>query len=889
MKRKLIGLLLVLCMLVSLLPALPVSAAAAQSVTEPVIRGGSILHCFDWSYNSIRAALADIKAAGYTAVQTSPVQPPKDYRSDWTDTDGQWWKLYQPLGIRISDGNTWLGTRQELIDLCSEAEALGIYVIVDIVANHLANKEDGGGYAHLSGAVDDDMKNPDYYHTDTDGIDYSSGDRYNITHRHMGMPDLNTGHGDIQQKVLDLLKDCVNCGVDGFRFDAAKHIELPSDPEGARSDFWSYVTDGIRAYKPDVFLYGEVLGDAGYNTPITSYTTYLAITDSQTGNNARNYVTTDNASGLANSTYIEDSDPENCVLWAESHDTYMHGDSNQVSDADIVNTWAIVGAREGSTSLFLARPGDVMGEPGSDMTWESDAVTEINRFKAHFDGCGEYLSNWGTSTYIERGTNGVVISKLDGGGAVNFPAHRMADGVYTDQITGNTFTVSGGMIRGTVGSTGVAVVYNTNETAADSSDTITAETLWFYPNSNWRQASARFAMYLFNDSENAWVSLTSEGNGFYKGDVPDGSWSHVIFCRMSPSAQANNWDNKWNQTANLNPRGSENCFTMTFDDSVWDGDFGSWCVYGDKTVFAVDQAGWGRINIYYWRNDGSKNAEWPGEAMTSCGNGVYTFDVPCNVTNIIFNDGVNNSGRQTGTITGGIIDGASWTVYNDNSTSYSATQYTPYTVRLMPNGGTGSAVEFDMFTGVTGSLPSNTFTNGSLVFNGWNTDPNGMGVTYANEASVTDLAPAGGEIVLYAMWIAADAPSYNAAGSLIEIRGRTSTDYQKDLRFKISFNFNGNTYWNGSGNGSGSYELSEFGYRVTYTSASFHNTGWTAARNMYFTDTDHFDFTVVMTGIPESFYEVVFTVDSYVKYSSGGADFRVNGVTLTGSVDQASN
>ncbi|MDO4883059.1 MAG: dockerin type I repeat-containing protein, partial [Oscillospiraceae bacterium] len=39
----------------------------------------------------------------------------------------------------------------------------------------------------------------------------------------------------------------------------------------------------------------------------------------------------------------------------------------------------------------------------------------------------------------------------------------MEDGTYKDQVGGGTFTVSNGKITGTVGSTGVAVVYNTTQ------------------------------------------------------------------------------------------------------------------------------------------------------------------------------------------------------------------------------------------------------------------------------------------------------------------------------------------------------------------------------------------------------------------------------------------
>lgn len=116
------------------------SAVAAQSqYAQSSVKGAAILHCFNWSYTEIKNLLPDIANAGYTVVQTSPVQKPKSYKSSYTNMSGQWWKLYQPLTMSVADGGTWLGTKAELKALCKEADNYGIKVIVYIVANHMAN------------------------------------------------------------------------------------------------------------------------------------------------------------------------------------------------------------------------------------------------------------------------------------------------------------------------------------------------------------------------------------------------------------------------------------------------------------------------------------------------------------------------------------------------------------------------------------------------------------------------------------------------------------------------------------------------------------------------------------------------------------------------------
>ena len=537
------------------------------------IEDGAILHCFDWSYNEIKANLKDIADAGYVAVQTSPVQQPKDYNAQYTSTAGEWWKLYQPLGLRIAPDNdgvatSWLGTKDELAALCAAADEYGIKVIVDIVSNHLANyNQSGGTIANLSPDVDPQWKDERYFHSYADFINDSS--RFTITQYQMGMPDLNTANDDVQEAVLELLIDCVDCGVDGFRFDAAKHIELPTDTDAnCASDYWPTVVNGIKDYcvrngKPAPFIYGEILGGAGTN--IANYTAYMSVTDNETGNAAREAARRGNAAALANYYYYKGASADKCVLWAESHDTYLDGSTNGISDDVIEKTWAIVGARADSAALFFARPNEQMGAASTDTSWKDPAVAEVNLFKTHFSGTGEYLSSQGKVAYVERGATGVVIVNLNGEGNVSVPAHLMTDGVYQDHVTAdNAFTVENGVISGYVGASGVAVVYN-------EEDPVTAyipnTTLYFEPQGWWLDAGAVFEMQVTDGTDySGWIPMTQvETSGKYAADVPAGTWTQVEFCRKDP-----NGDTRWNYTGMMTPPSGTNCCTQNGNDApVW--------------------------------------------------------------------------------------------------------------------------------------------------------------------------------------------------------------------------------------------------------------------------------------------------------------------------------
>lgn len=473
MNRKIISVILVLCLLVSSIAVGSFAvtaangdddsalAAAGSQAPQDKIQGAAILHCFNWSYNNIKSNLSAIKAAGYTAVQTSPVQPPKDYNSGWTNTDDQWWKLYQPIDISIANGNTWLGSKSELQSLCTEADRYGIKVIVDIVANHMAdNGLDRNGMDNVNSQVSSTLRsNSNYWHLDNLKAN-DDNDRYKTTHGSIGNPDLNTGNSYIQNRFKSLLTECINLGVDGFRFDAAKHIELPTDSTGA-SNFWPTVINGSKGNRTDLYYYGEILNYPA--TDIENYTEYMSVTDHWSGEQVMFAAEKNNVSRMADTHYYKDSAADKSVLWCESHDTYMGGETRNINDNSIIKGWAIVASRADASALFFARPNSNMGSASSNTTWKSKAVTEVNKFKNFFDGTGESVSAENNCCYNERGTTGVVISRPSGSGAVSLTAKKMEDGTYKDQVSGGTFTVSNGKITGNVGSTGVAVVYNTSQ------------------------------------------------------------------------------------------------------------------------------------------------------------------------------------------------------------------------------------------------------------------------------------------------------------------------------------------------------------------------------------------------------------------------------------------
>lgn len=682
--KKITSIALAFCVFVSAIAIGNFSVSAVKTTSETVaspvdsdhpelaqdtIQGSAILHCFCWSFDQIRANLPAIKAAGYTAVQTSPVQPPKDYNVNNTTTKDEWWKLYQPLDLAITNGtnyNSWLGTKQQLTQLCTEADNYGIKVIVDIVANHVANDEDNTGtFQHIHADVATRLRVSNYYHDIATPKPSGSTNRYELTHYHIGMPDLNTENTDVQNFVIGLCEECIDCGVDGFRFDTAKAIEVPNDPEGTRSDFWPNVTSAIKTKKSDAFIYGEILSST-CTTKLTDYTTYMKLTDDGVGYTALLKGTkVENAENLANAKYSKKANDhvriaaEDSIIWAESHDTYMNtgkdNSTDQISNQKIVQTWAIVGARSKSTALYFVRPNATMGLASTDTTWKSTPVAEVNKFKNLFDGKSEALSYNSTTALLERGKKGAVISKISGGSNVSISVQKMVDGTYLDHVSGTNFTVSNGVLTGTVDRSGVAVIYNANDI---DDPVITASKLYLSPKPGWTLSNNRdYAMYLFNDNTEAsqWVSMTAvaDTNGeIFSGVVPDGQWTGVIFVRKD-SSLAMSWDNNSvnNQTVDLFPSGEDDFFTVAPAGSG-EKNTGTWSVYGatvDDTPDSVtnsklyldysDVSWWADDNVRaaaYFFNSSSTN-EWANMVSVDTTNKYFEFQIPNgNWTNVIF-------------------------------------------------------------------------------------------------------------------------------------------------------------------------------------------------------------------------------------------------------------
>jgi alpha-amylase len=435
-------------------------ADAADNSLPAATKDGVILHAWNWSFNTIRSRLPEIAAAGFKTIQTSPIQGNKEN----TMVGSNWWILYQPINFNI--GNTQLGTREQFRQLCAEAENYGINIIVDVVANHTGNAGLDASVQYVPAYnVDASIRNNPYFWHELRGIT-NWNDRWQVTQLGIGLPDLNTSNQELQDKMIAFLNDAISLGADGFRFDAAKHIELPTDQYGA-SNFWTRVLDSLNN-RSNLYIYGEVL--QGGADAFAQYANYMNVTASYYGESVRHAVGFNNAKNvnLAYNYNAANVAPSKLVTWVESHDTYANlGDeSTNMSEWQIKMGWAIITARAQTVPLFFNRPAGTgkfaatLGTAGNNL-WKDPDVAAVNKFHNAMAGQSEYLRYQGNEIIlIERGNKGMVIANLGGNAAINQPTN-LANGVYTNKATGGgTFTVANGRITGNIAGGTMAVLYN---------------------------------------------------------------------------------------------------------------------------------------------------------------------------------------------------------------------------------------------------------------------------------------------------------------------------------------------------------------------------------------------------------------------------------------------
>lgn len=608
--------------------------ASVDYKTADKIENGAILQCFCWDFNTIKESMADIAAAGFTAVQTSPINECLEGEDGGMELygNGKWYYHYQPTDFKI--GNYQLGTRDEFKAMCDEADKYGIKVVVDIIANHTTTDLD---------AVSEDLIEAGggsletLYHAGNSSDISDYGNRLQCTTNKMGgLPDINTERTSFQDYFLEYVNDCIACGADGFRYDTAKHIGLPDDPkedDGFENNFWERVTTEIDK-ADEIFNYGEVL--QGSNDRIADYIeTIGASTASTYGSKIRSAVST----GFVDKSAVEDywlgDAPLNMVTWVESHDNYINdGTWAQLTNDQIILGWAIITARKDGTPLFFDRPYNSsfenywgmnrIGTQGDDM-YKDSRVSAVNFFRTAMNGEEETLvnpNNNSTALIIERGEKGAVIVNTTEELEVDFEIN-LPDGTYVDRVDNITeYTVKDSKItsENPIPENSVVVLYNEDYVnyAKPAEVGVADDTAFTY------DSDSITVKLTCSNTDNATYSIDgAEAKSYEDGDE---------ITLISPADS---------DVTTVELRAENEQGIKTYERVEFTYKKSYQITAGTKVYFEKPDDWDDDIHAYVYDSNEYENRMWPGVEMekTSDGKYCYTFDDDWDSPYIIFNDG----------------------------------------------------------------------------------------------------------------------------------------------------------------------------------------------------------------------------------------------------------
>ena len=502
------------------------------------MKDGATLHAFDWSFKTIMENIPDIAKAGYTSIQTDPIVKIKDNRKLGTGNwNLNWYYVYQPTDMSI--GNYVLGSEDEFKEMCALAHQYGLRIIVDSVSNHFTSDFD---------VIAKKWQNKSFFHTGENISDYNN--REDCTqHKLSGLWDLNTQDDTVTEGMHDLLVQTVADGADGFRYDAAKHIELSDEVFGGKkSNYWNTILQNGSQYQ-----YGEVLEDSNVregdyaNMFDSSSPRGGGITDSKYGEHVRNAVQHGNL-GAGNFTGHSKMSESQSVNWVESHDNFANQEANiptEINDEWLKYGWAGITAQKNGMTLFFDRPykdggeygtggkgvyadggnafteNSKLGDAGSDL-WKDPEVVAVNHFRNAMVGEDSNVSNCGDENclMVERyagsaAQDGMVVANANGTDKnLAGTGTKLANGTYTDEVTGSTITVSGGKITsGTVKGKSIAAFSNKTRSGKVS----TAEA---YPNKGTIPGESKLITLRSYQASRTTYSTSDGQSGSYKdGDT----------------------------------------------------------------------------------------------------------------------------------------------------------------------------------------------------------------------------------------------------------------------------------------------------------------------------------------------------------------------------------
>lgn len=303
----------------------------------------TIFHAFNQNYAEVEAFVCELASQGYSHVQLSPAQK--------SNPGNEWWKRYQPIDLSLIEG---LGTEADLKQLIATADSCNIKVIADVVFNHMANLDGGEDFEDLTKypqlSPTDFQTVPNNIGQKPCGIIYNDGNRDSELNCWLGgLPDLRfTENVKALQKAH--LKMLLDLGIDGFRFDAAKHI-----PTAVLAEYIDYINEESQG---TAWNYLEVISDG--DTSAEDYNWIAAVTDFVLYNSMKNAFTFGGDLRTLPAIALADT---RSITFGQNHDTIRTLNDFAINPYDDV------------TDAYLATAYALAREDGIPLVFNDDAIS----------------------------------------------------------------------------------------------------------------------------------------------------------------------------------------------------------------------------------------------------------------------------------------------------------------------------------------------------------------------------------------------------------------------------------------------------------------------------------------------------------------------------------
>jgi alpha-amylase len=476
--------------LASTAPAAPVPDAPAPApgaVAAAEQNGGTIVHLFQWNWDSVAAECEDFLGPhGFGGVQVSPPQEHVVIPSA-EGGDYPWWQDYQPVSYQID--NTRRGTAEEFEAMVATCRDNGVRIYADVVINHMTGPGSGTG---SNGTEWEKYTNPDLfgdgsasYGRDDFGPCYETisdwNDKWEVQNCELlDLSNLDTASPHVRAQLTRYLNGLVAMGVGGFRVDASKHV--------AEADVGAIFggLDDVPGFGGPPDVYHEVYGDQ--TVPYTAYTPYGRVTNFDYKDDFAGRFARGDIAGLVDMPDYGGLTADEAVVFVDNHDTqrytptltYKDGDRYHLATAFMLahpyGTPVVMSSYDFGDNQTDGPPstGEAEGNPAGWITEDTDCssadwvcehrdgtVAGMAAFRNATDGTGitERAADGSSRVAFDRGDRGFAAFNAGSGTWRLTAGTALPDGVYENAAGSGSATVSGGEVTVDVPAEGAVAIH----------------------------------------------------------------------------------------------------------------------------------------------------------------------------------------------------------------------------------------------------------------------------------------------------------------------------------------------------------------------------------------------------------------------------------------------